>query len=54
MKVLFMSGYDDGASLPSGVANSSAFIQKPFTSRTLGETVREVLDRTAAGTTGQK
>jgi CheY-like chemotaxis protein len=45
-KVLFMSGYGDEGSLPSNVVRASAFMQKPFTGRTLGQKVRDVLDMT--------
>jgi two-component system cell cycle sensor histidine kinase/response regulator CckA len=55
-RVLFMSGYGDEASLPSGVRNAGAFMQKPFTRRTLGEKVRGLLDApaTANPTTGPR
>ena len=44
MKVLFMSGYTDDVVLRSGVlAESSSFLQKPFTSAGLGIKIREVL-----------
>ncbi|HLZ09667.1 MAG TPA: PAS domain S-box protein, partial [Chloroflexota bacterium] len=44
MKVLFMSGYTDDVVLRSGVlADSSSFLQKPFTSAGLGIKIREVL-----------
>jgi two-component system, cell cycle sensor histidine kinase and response regulator CckA len=48
-KVLFMSGYGDETSLPSGVHEAGAFLQKPFTSRALGERVRALIDDPAIG-----
>jgi two-component system cell cycle sensor histidine kinase/response regulator CckA len=42
MRVLFMSGYSEGA-LPSG-AGAPMCLQKPFSARTLARTVRAVLD----------
>jgi two-component system cell cycle sensor histidine kinase/response regulator CckA len=42
MRVLFMSGYSEGA-LPSG-AGAPICLQKPFSARTLARTVRAVLD----------
>ena len=47
MKVLFMSGYTDGA-IESGVDTESGFIQKPFTPSEIALRVREALDRAAA------
>jgi PAS domain S-box-containing protein len=45
MRILFMSGYSDEAVYRHGVIHpNSAFIEKPFTERTLAEKVREVLD----------
>ena len=45
IKVLFMSGYTDDALIHShGFDESFAFLQKPFSSITLGAKVREVLD----------
>ena len=45
IKVLFMSGYTDDALIHShGFDESFAFLQKPFSSVTLGAKVREVLD----------
>ena len=45
MKVLFMSGYTEKASLHHSVANrEAAFLQKPFGPGTLTAKVREVLD----------
>ena len=43
IKVLFMSGYTDGA-LPGLVAATSSFIQKPLTPGALTRKIREVLD----------
>ena len=44
VKVLYMSGYTDDVVLRSGVlAESSSFLQKPFTSAGLGIKIREVL-----------
>ncbi len=41
-----MSGYADGAIVHHGVlAPGIAFLQKPFTSETLGRKLREVLDQ---------
>jgi two-component system, cell cycle sensor histidine kinase and response regulator CckA len=46
MRVLFMSGYSDEAVFRHGVLSpDAAFIEKPFTSRTLTRKVREVLDQ---------
>jgi two-component system, cell cycle sensor histidine kinase and response regulator CckA len=45
MKVLFMSGYTDDAIVQHGILDSNvAFIQKPFTTVSLANKVREVLD----------
>ena len=45
MNVLFMSGYTDEAIVQRGVIDSDiAFIQKPFSERTLTQKVRDVLD----------
>lgn len=45
MKVLFMSGYTDDAIVQHGVLDAgTAFLQKPFTPRSLAAKVREVLD----------
>ena len=45
MKVLFMSGYTDDAIVQHGVLDAgTAFLQKPFTPRSLAQKVREVLD----------
>jgi CheY-like chemotaxis protein len=45
LKVLFMSGYTDGALADRGVLDpGDAFIRKPFSNRALAVKVREVLD----------
>jgi len=45
MKVLFMSGYTDGAVVSNGILQQQvAFLQKPFTPMGLAERVREVLE----------
>ncbi len=45
MRVLYMSGYTDDATLPHGVIEAdTAFLQKPFAAGTLARKVREVLD----------
>jgi len=45
VKILYMSGYTDGALIQSeGLGNTFAFLQKPFSQVTLGAKVREVLD----------
>jgi PAS domain S-box-containing protein len=46
LRVLFMSGYSDEAVYRHGVLSpDAAFIEKPFTQRTLTRKVREVLDQ---------
>jgi two-component system, cell cycle sensor histidine kinase and response regulator CckA len=46
LKVIYMSGYTEEAIAQHGVLNPGiAFLQKPFTSATLGRKIREVLDR---------
>jgi two-component system cell cycle sensor histidine kinase/response regulator CckA len=45
MRILFMSGYSDEAVCRHGeISPDAAFIEKPFTDRTLARKVREVLD----------
>jgi two-component system cell cycle sensor histidine kinase/response regulator CckA len=45
MRILFMSGYSDEAVHRHGqITASAAFLEKPFTERTLARKVREVLD----------
>jgi two-component system cell cycle sensor histidine kinase/response regulator CckA len=45
MRILFMSGYSDEAVQRQGVLSpAAAFLEKPFTERTLARKVREVLD----------
>lgn len=47
MKVLYMSGYTDDAIVRHGVLEcGTRFLQKPFSSDTLADKVREVLDET--------
>jgi len=46
LKVIYMSGYTDESIVQHGVLNSGiAFLHKPFTSDTLGQKIRDVLDR---------
>ena len=46
LKVIYMSGYTDDAIVHHGVLDPGiAFLNKPFTSQTLGAKIREVLDR---------
>jgi two-component system cell cycle sensor histidine kinase/response regulator CckA len=45
MRILFMSGYSDEAVYRHGeISPNAAFIEKPFTVRTLARKIREVLD----------
>ena len=45
MRILFMSGYSDEAVYRHGeISPNAAFIEKPFTDRSLARKVREVLD----------
>ncbi len=49
IKVLFMSGYTEHVILKNGViAGDAAYIDKPFTARSLAEKVREALGKPAA------
>ncbi|MCY3017945.1 MAG: PAS domain S-box protein [Planctomycetota bacterium] len=51
VKVLFISGYTDGAVSSNGLLSSDTnYLQKPFTSGTLARKVREVLDFAAEPT----
>jgi two-component system cell cycle sensor histidine kinase/response regulator CckA len=53
MKVIFMSGYTDDAVVHHGVlSQSTAFLQKPFTTQALVKMLREVLDQRAAKVSG--
>jgi nitrogen-specific signal transduction histidine kinase len=46
LKVIYMSGYTDDAIVQHGILKPGiAFLNKPFTSETLGRKIREVLDR---------
>ena len=46
LKVIYMSGYTDEAIVQHGVLKPGiAFLSKPFTAQTLGQKIREVLDR---------
>jgi FixJ family two-component response regulator len=46
IRVLFTSGYTDGAVVRHGVLKAkAAFLQKPFTPEGLAAKVREVLDQ---------
>jgi FixJ family two-component response regulator len=43
MRVLYMSGYTDSATLNGGGTETVPFLQKPFTALELGRRVREAL-----------
>jgi CheY-like chemotaxis protein len=43
IRVLFLSGYDQGVMLEHGAHAAAAFLQKPFTPSTLTSKVRELL-----------
>ena len=46
LKVIYMSGYREDAIVQHGVLKPGiAFLNKPFTSQTLGQKIREVLER---------
>jgi CheY-like chemotaxis protein len=46
LKVIYMSGYTEEGIVNHGVLKPGiAFLHKPFTSQTLGQKIREVLDR---------
>jgi two-component system cell cycle sensor histidine kinase/response regulator CckA len=50
LKVIYMSGYTEDAIVQHGVLKPGiAFLNKPFTSDTLGRKIREVLDREDSG-----
>ncbi|NOT25582.1 MAG: response regulator [Acidobacteria bacterium] len=46
LRVIYMSGYTEDANIQHGVLKAGiAFLNKPFTSHTLSEKIREVLER---------
>jgi CheY-like chemotaxis protein len=46
LKVIYMSGYTEDAIVHHGILDPGiAFLHKPFTSETLAQKIREVLDR---------
>ncbi|MBN1686488.1 MAG: response regulator, partial [Spirochaetales bacterium] len=46
IKVIYMSGYTDGASaIEEAIRQNNAFLKKPFSAKALLETLREVCDR---------
>ena len=46
LRVIYMSGYTEDAIVQHGVLKAGiAFLHKPFTSKTLGAKIREVLER---------
>jgi len=47
LKVMFMSGHTQDVVLKEGIANGTAFLQKPFTPAALAKKVRETLDSDA-------
>jgi len=49
LRVLYMSGYSENAIVRNGALDSDVpFLQKPFSSESLAEKVREVLGNNAA------
>jgi two-component system, cell cycle sensor histidine kinase and response regulator CckA len=55
LRVLYMSGYANGAVLQQGLrAHGTPFLQKPFTPRDLKRKVREVLDAPAVNDPGTR
>jgi len=49
MRILYMSGYTDDLIRPDGTINPpGAFLQKPFTPRSLARAVRNALDAVPA------
>jgi len=48
MAVLYISGYADHATMLGVLSSRVAFLRKPFTPEMLGQTVRQVLDRSVA------
>ena len=46
LKVIYMSGYTDEAIVHHGVLDAGiVFLHKPFSSESLGQKIREVIDR---------
>ena len=48
LKILFISGYEDDVGVGTG-DTAIAYLQKPFTTEALAETVRHLLDQTSRG-----